>query len=297
MEAIFSFISSHYPTIGIVIIACLIVYWATMYHASIQNIRKKVEVLPCDANGKKLDMIELKLDRLTCDYNNHTQKFEVLSQEIHEQSKKSDVHFQMLLEQTKKSEIQSQALLEQTKKLNGQDKTLEKHSQKFEVLSQDFLEQTKKLNGQDRTLVNHTQKIADISVWIMKNDKLMIPVFMGAQSPLYLKPTGIALLEVSGGKKCIDENIDFFMSKLEDIAPMTPYDVEESSLSVIVSNTGLPMFNPVKNYIYFQPETIELEGEKVEISFFAVAYLMGIYLRDIYFEKHPEILEENRIQV
>ena len=55
MEAVLSFLSNHYPTIGIVIAIAFIVYKATMYHVSIQNIKKKVAELPCDKHTKKLD--------------------------------------------------------------------------------------------------------------------------------------------------------------------------------------------------------------------------------------------------
>ena len=150
-----------------------------------------------------------------------------------------------------------------------------------------------KIVNQDKTIVGHGEVINDISVWIMKKDKSMIPLFMSKHSPYYLNPTGIALLEASGGKKCIDENIDFFISRLEDVNPTTPYDVEEKAMGVIIGSKGLPLFNPIKNYIYFQPDIVELAGEKVEISIFATASVMGIYLRDIYLAKHPEVLIEN----
>ena len=144
-----------------------------------------------------------------------------------------------------------------------------------------------------KKVFEHSAKIDSISVWIMKKDKTMIEILAGVHSPVRLKQPGIALLEISGGKKCIDENINFFISKLKKLKPKTPYDVQQQSNDLIMSNTNLPLFNPIKNFLYFNPDTIEVSGEKVETSMFAVVYIMSIYLRDIYLEKNPEILPQN----
>ena len=61
MEAIFSFLSSHYPTIGIILVVVFIVYKATMYHVSIQNTQKKVNNLPCESHRKAIVNIEKSL--------------------------------------------------------------------------------------------------------------------------------------------------------------------------------------------------------------------------------------------
>jgi hypothetical protein len=137
--------------------------------------------------------------------------------------------------------------------------------------------------------------VSEMSVWIMKKDKLMIPTLTAKKSPRRLTLPGETLLEVSGGKQCIDENKSFFVSELDGTSPMTPFDVEERSLDVILRNTGMAMFNPIKNYIYYSPEVVELVGEKVELSLFSIAFVMSMYLRDLYLESHPEIIQENEI--
>ena len=225
MEPVISFLSTHYPTIGICIAVALIVYWATMYHVSLQNMRRKVEELPCDAHNQAFINIEKAF----------TEKIASIPCDTHR----------------------------------------------------------KKLNEQDIALNKQGESINDISVWVMKRDKSMIPLFMSKKSPYYLNPTGLALLEDCGGKKCIDENVDYFISKLESTNPDTPYDVEERAMKIVMSSKGLPFFNPIKHYLYFKPDVVELGGNTVEISIFAVASVMGIYLRDIYLEKHPEIMPEH----
>jgi len=74
MNAVISFILNNYPTIGMMIIVALVVFWATKYHLSIQNTKKKVDFLPCDTNGKKLEVLEYQIGRIPCD--SHTVKLD-----------------------------------------------------------------------------------------------------------------------------------------------------------------------------------------------------------------------------
>jgi hypothetical protein len=58
---------------------------------------------------------------------------------------------------------------------------------------------------------------------------------------------------------------------------------------------GNDIFNPVKNYIYYSPDKIERydpehgENRMIELSLPALLNVMGVYLRDIYIQRHPEI--------
>jgi len=138
----------------------------------------------------------------------------------------------------------------------------------------------------------HEDKISKISTWVMQKDKTMIPPLSAKISPRRLTRVGTELLEISGGKRCIDENVDFFISEISRTNPMTPYDVEERALSTLQWNSDKSMFNHIKNYIYYSPEFVDLFGEKIEVSIFPIMYVMSLYLRDLYLEKHPELLPE-----
>jgi len=124
---------------------------------------------------------------------------------------------------------------------------------------------------------------------------MMIPTLAPKVSPRRLSPAGQLLLDMSGGKRCIDDNMDLFLSELHRFKPMTPFDVEEKALSTILLFKNHSIFNQIKNYIYYSPEIVELAGEKVELSIFSISYVMSIYLRDIYFEIHPNVLQDNEI--
>ena len=72
METILNFLSAHYPTIGILLVAGFLLYKGTLYHVSLQNTKKKVDGLPCDTHTQKTSDIELKVAALPCEA--HTQK-------------------------------------------------------------------------------------------------------------------------------------------------------------------------------------------------------------------------------
>jgi len=89
METFFALLSDHYPIIAIVLITiaglCVAVYKISMYHASIQNTKEKVEMLPCGTHGEKLesqskqiDRIDYKIDLQTKRFDNLDYKFDVL---------------------------------------------------------------------------------------------------------------------------------------------------------------------------------------------------------------------------
>jgi hypothetical protein len=100
------------------------------------------------------------------------------------------------------------------------------------------------------------------------------------------------LLKETCAQKTIDENLNFFTSEIEKQTPKTAYDVEERSLNVLLENTGREIFNRIKNYVYFNPEEMEFAGQKSKINFYVVLRVMSVYLRDKYFEKHPELIED-----
>ena len=92
MDAVFSFLSEAYPNIGWLIIMCTLVVLATKFYISVQDLRKKVDLLPCndhkkilDEHSRKLDMILLKLDALPCKV--HSKKINTISEWVAQKDK------------------------------------------------------------------------------------------------------------------------------------------------------------------------------------------------------------------
>jgi hypothetical protein len=118
----------------------------------------------------------------------------------------------------------------------------------------------------------------------------MISSLSAKLSPRLLTEPGKGLLNRSKGKECIDNNLAFFISKIDERNPPTPFDVEAIAHDVILKNTRESMFNDIKNYVYYAPEKETVEGVEVDISLPLITFVMGIYLRDKYLDRHPELL-------
>ena len=206
MDSFFTFISENSPTVGLIIIVAVAVYFITMYHVSIQNTKKKVDGLPCDDHKDQIASVIRQVDSLPCD--------------------------------------------------------------------------------------NRKEVLVDISSWIGEKDPSMVKTLMAKLSPYQLTDVGKKLLEISGGKRCVDQNLDLFMSEIRNKNPLTPYDVERQALGVLMDYRHKPMYNQIKNFLYYMPQTIEGVGDASDISIFTVEKVMSVYLRDFYLEVYPEVIPE-----
>lgn len=156
-------------------------------------------------------------------------------------------------------------------------------------------EQLTAIKGLSTTVSSTNNIVTEMSQWIMKQDKNMVNVLIKKCSPYIITQIGRKLLADSGGEKAVDDNIDFLFSEIDDTKPTTPYDVEDQAIKVIIKNIGHEMFRPIKQFIYYSPDTFnafdpETEKERtINVSLPSILHLMGIHLRDRYMEEHPEI--------
>jgi hypothetical protein len=181
-------------------------------------------------------------------------------------------------------------------KVQRMESNVNAYESRRETCNERFRDHEKTIDDTKRDLSYLREKVdgihdvvSEISVWIMGKDKGMVPKLAAKQSPRELTKSGIGLLNISGGKNCIDGNLAFFISKIDEKKPPTPLDVEDGALNVILKNTGNGMFNDIKNYIYYAPGKETIEGMEIEISMFPIAFVMSLYLRDKYLDLHPEL--------
>ncbi len=99
------------------------------------------------------------------------------------------------------------------------------------------------------------------------------------KSPISLTDRGNKVLNESGGKKFIDDNLSEFSSKVEAKEPKTSYDVQEISKEVISGLQNDDRVNPLKDYLF--KEGMEIDD---------IIFVLGIYLRDrILEQKHWKV--------
>jgi hypothetical protein len=136
--------------------------------------------------------------------------------------------------------------------------------------------------------------IRKIEEYIIRNDSTALEQLIRKCSPFKITNFGEVLLNVSEGRDCVDNNIDFFISEIEKMKPLVALDVENYSLTVLNENTKSEMFNNIKDFVFNAPSNFLLktpEGNEIEIPIKMenILWVMSIYLRDKYFETHPEI--------
>lgn len=114
--------------------------------------------------------------------------------------------------------------------------------------------------------------------------EIMSKKFTPANSPAHINTEGEKLIEKTGIKRIIDEKLDTFIEELEGQNLKSPYDVEQSCFYALKDKKNTDLMIPIRNYVYRHPN-----GVAEEIIFF----VGGVYLRDKYLEKHPEILKNH----
>lgn len=99
-----------------------------------------------------------------------------------------------------------------------------------------------------------------------------------------LNEKGQKLLEESGMKKIIEDNVDNLLSRLEEEEVESPREVEMKSFYILKEIEDTKIATPIKDYLY--------DNLSEEIN--AIFLLGSIALRDKYLEKHSELLERQQ---
>lgn len=154
-----------------------------------------------------------------------------------------------------------------------------------------------RIDSLDGRIDSMGDNLSDISRWIMKLDPSTIDTLAMKHSPRRMTAAGLQLYEISGAKNALENNVEYFLEELQKINPSTPFDVEDKAFDVLMKNLSMPLFNPIKNYIYYQPDKVTLKTESgedvtVTLSLMAIVKLMSLELRDRYLAAHPEIEDE-----
>lgn len=152
----------------------------------------------------------------------------------------------------------------------------------------------------DAIISEHTRRLDTIEIKLERwNEKMMDIALGGAgsarkHSPYTLTPFGKYLLDKSFGGDCIDENLDFFFSQIDEQPHSTPYDVERSALGAVMDSFRTDMLNSVKNFIYNAPAKIDFNGEAHDMTTTDVQVAMALYLRDKYLERNINALSPSK---
>jgi len=134
--------------------------------------------------------------------------------------------------------------------------------------------------------------LAIIRAFIMAKYPSAAPVFSHKSSPRILNDAGEQLFDDIKGVEFLKDNGDFLIKCIDDKAPKTALDVEESALQVLYDNFDNDMFVDAKNWVYNSPSRrLMIDGVEKEyyITMNDVCFVLSLPLRNMYLEKHPEL--------
>lgn len=154
------------------------------------------------------------------------------------------------------------------------------------------LEEIQSVRSSTGKLDSICEQLSEITRWIMKLDPTEIDALAPKFSPRRMTTAGLNLYDISGAKAVVDNNEDALIEAVRAENPQTPLDVEDKAYVVLAGKLSEPIFNEIKNYIYFQPEKVTVKGDgdaevTVSLSLALLLRLMSIDLRDRYLAKYP----------
>lgn len=110
------------------------------------------------------------------------------------------------------------------------------------------------------------------------------------QSPRKLTDLGIRIFTDIKGADFLTENKETLFRYIDNSHPLVALDVEQLSYAACLSLVDTPAFNNIKNYIYNAPSMEIEDGEKHDLSLTDACFVLGLQLRDMYLQEHPELL-------
>lgn len=148
------------------------------------------------------------------------------------------------------------------------------------------------INSIKETMQSNNGMLVELSRWAMHMDESMIEKLAQKCSPLQMTKAGGYLYKISKAKDAINQIADRLIHEMESMNLRTELDVEDKSLDLILKNNNDVAFDPVKKYVYYSPDTIQVgnTGETIKFNMLSLMKLMSIDLRDRYLAKHPEIV-------
>lgn len=123
--------------------------------------------------------------------------------------------------------------------------------------------------------------VAIVTNFLIKNHEKFDPTELQTFSPYTLTEKGRAFVVELGFDKVFDENKEEFFKLIDNEKPKFKYDVENAAIKSMYSSYEKPFMSFLKVFFYNNPNR-RLEN---------VAPTLGVYVRDMYLQNHPEISE------
>jgi hypothetical protein len=125
------------------------------------------------------------------------------------------------------------------------------------------------------------QNLKVVGDHLTKHDTHFDPSELKTFSPYQLTDEGKALIDSLGFDNVFDKNKNDFLDFIDKEYPKLKYDVEKAAIKSIFFLSDKEYMNFLKVFFYNNPKR----------NLGNVSPTLGVYVRDAYLEKHPEITE------
>lgn len=136
---------------------------------------------------------------------------------------------------------------------------------------------------------SHHDNLTKIKTILVEKYPKALTVFSMKASPRKLNETGKKLFDAVNGGTFLTTNKEVLFKYITDNKPLVALDVEQLSNAACVSLVPTVAFNSLKNYVYNEPTWTLPNGDKYDITVNDICFVLGLRLRDMYLEEHPEI--------
>lgn len=151
----------------------------------------------------------------------------------------------------------------------------------------------KAIGALKRDMQRIKQDMTSVKTFLSTKYKEESFVFSRKHSPRRLNEVGLRLYKEIDGENFLQEHREFFFSKIEQMHPKTPLEVDNNAYYVCVAYTNEDIFNGLKNFLYNAPAYRIKDENGVErdydLSLSDVCFVLSLPLRDMYLEAHPEL--------
>jgi len=131
-------------------------------------------------------------------------------------------------------------------------------------------------------------------VYLKGKDGNMETSLFVSRSPIQLTDLGKRILTKIGGEDFINRNIDELIKNMDEEGIKTALDSQTYAPIVISKIANHSSFNSIKDYAFKNPYYKEFKEEQqqeitVPLDMGTISNIMGIYLRDQYLARRPEL--------
>lgn len=180
-------------------------------------------------------------------------------------------------------------IVQQAQKLAVNDYRLNKMESDVSTLKSDVSMLKSDVSSLKLDMADMKADISGIKSVLIQKFPNAAEVFSMKKSPRVLNELGEKVFAQINGKQFLEDNKQFFFSKINERKPKTALDVENAANIACSAYTDSDIFNNIKDFVYNAP-SIMIPGDNgkersYDITLGDICFILSIPLRDMYLKE------------